>query len=299
MNKLDIYCFTSIARTKSFSITARELMISQQAVSGHIRSLEAELGYTLFFRYGQSAELTKAGEMLLEFFIDRDLLTDQFLKTFKKDRDNHVFRIGWTQWAACPDYLQKLLDGFQQINPAVHYLVEVLSAKEYKKALREKALDFLFTSQYASEYMPVAWEKIPLGKQRLYLVHSKRAEYKEKARESYPFFAIPAGESDDYITMERTKATCQKAGFVPKNIYICPDMGSAFLNVITRNGLTFATAAAFDSKNENYVLTPTGIFSDYVMSSPYYIVNPWAIQFKNFILDHAEKINAMKEEEIR
>ena len=61
MNKLDIFCFTSVARTKSFSLTAKELRISQQAVSKHIRAIEEETGYQLFFRDRTPVELTMAG----------------------------------------------------------------------------------------------------------------------------------------------------------------------------------------------------------------------------------------------
>ena len=71
MNRLDIFCFTSIARTKNFSATARELRISQQAVSKHIRNLETELGYPLFFRDRTFLELTKAGAFLLDYLSER------------------------------------------------------------------------------------------------------------------------------------------------------------------------------------------------------------------------------------
>ena len=84
MNRLDVFCFISVARTLSFSTTARELMISQQAVSRHIRNLEEEIGYPLFLRNYQTVELTKAGEKLLDYFAKRDTLAEEFNEKTKQ-----------------------------------------------------------------------------------------------------------------------------------------------------------------------------------------------------------------------
>ena len=45
--------FTILARTLSFSETARQTGISQPAVSKHIAALESEIGAALFVRYGR------------------------------------------------------------------------------------------------------------------------------------------------------------------------------------------------------------------------------------------------------
>lgn len=54
-----------LVRTKSFTLTAKELFISQPAVSQQIHSLEKDLGFRLFYRSGKSIELTaKAMELV-------------------------------------------------------------------------------------------------------------------------------------------------------------------------------------------------------------------------------------------
>ena len=58
--------FTILARTLSFSETARQTGISQPAVSKHIAALEAEIGAALFVRYGRSVDLTDKGRALLQ-----------------------------------------------------------------------------------------------------------------------------------------------------------------------------------------------------------------------------------------
>lgn len=56
--------FHTVARTGSFSAAARELYISQSAVSQSIRKLEDCTGSVLFVRGPRSVKLTAAGEML-------------------------------------------------------------------------------------------------------------------------------------------------------------------------------------------------------------------------------------------
>ena len=72
MNQIGILCFVSASRTQSFSATAREMHITQQAVSKQIRSLEDELGFPLFFRSNQTVHLTRAGEHMVRYFQQRE-----------------------------------------------------------------------------------------------------------------------------------------------------------------------------------------------------------------------------------
>jgi len=60
-----LQAFTSLARTGSFTQTARELRISQSAVSHCISDLERRLGCRLFDRTSRKVLLTLAGEHLL------------------------------------------------------------------------------------------------------------------------------------------------------------------------------------------------------------------------------------------
>lgn len=57
--------FVSVARNLSFTGAARELHITQPAVSRHIGELESEYNVRLFKRNGNKIELTSAAELLL------------------------------------------------------------------------------------------------------------------------------------------------------------------------------------------------------------------------------------------
>jgi len=53
--------FEAAARHLSFTLAARELSVTQGAVSRMVQALEAELGLALFRRIGRTLELTPAG----------------------------------------------------------------------------------------------------------------------------------------------------------------------------------------------------------------------------------------------
>ena len=54
-----------VAETGSFTKAARQLRLSQSAVSRHIQLLEEELDEELFLRLGRSIRVTPAGTTLL------------------------------------------------------------------------------------------------------------------------------------------------------------------------------------------------------------------------------------------
>ena len=59
--------FMEVAEEKSFSKAARNLHISQSAISRMIKSLEDELGIILFIRNAKTVEITAPGSIFLNY----------------------------------------------------------------------------------------------------------------------------------------------------------------------------------------------------------------------------------------
>ena len=57
MNQRQLDCFLAVAECLNFSHAAKQLYLSQAAVSQQIQSLEKELGFSLFVRTRHSVEL--------------------------------------------------------------------------------------------------------------------------------------------------------------------------------------------------------------------------------------------------
>lgn len=76
-----LLAFATLTRTRSFTRAARELHLTQSAVSHAIKSLEEELELKLFDRLGRSVQLTPAGQHLLAY-------TDRILREMRTARSD-------------------------------------------------------------------------------------------------------------------------------------------------------------------------------------------------------------------
>ena len=59
--------FTAVAQRRSFTRAARDLHLTQPAVSQQIKLLETEIGLPLFEHIGRTIQVTAAGEELLRY----------------------------------------------------------------------------------------------------------------------------------------------------------------------------------------------------------------------------------------
>src|SRR3954454_23738781 len=66
LDSRQLRAFAALARTGSFTEAARELHLTQSAVSHAIRALEEDVGCRLLDRIGKKATLTQSGEQLLQ-----------------------------------------------------------------------------------------------------------------------------------------------------------------------------------------------------------------------------------------
>lgn len=61
--------FMAIAECKNFSSAAKKVFVSQPAISQQLSMMEQELGYSLFTRSKRRVELTQAGQILYDAFL--------------------------------------------------------------------------------------------------------------------------------------------------------------------------------------------------------------------------------------
>ena len=67
LNSIWLKTFTVLAQTRHFTKTAVMLNMTQPGVSQHIKKLEEQVGVPLLSRAGKSFELTRQGELVLEY----------------------------------------------------------------------------------------------------------------------------------------------------------------------------------------------------------------------------------------
>ncbi|TAL05074.1 MAG: LysR family transcriptional regulator [Verrucomicrobia bacterium] len=66
LDSRQLRAFVTLARTGSFTQTARELHLTQSAISHSMKALEADVGCRVLDRLGKKVALTQAGEQLLQ-----------------------------------------------------------------------------------------------------------------------------------------------------------------------------------------------------------------------------------------
>ena len=67
LDSRQLRAFVTLARTGSFTVAAKELFLSQSAVSHSLKALEEEVGCRLLDRVGKKIALTQPGEQLLYY----------------------------------------------------------------------------------------------------------------------------------------------------------------------------------------------------------------------------------------
>ncbi|MHB8077287.1 LysR family transcriptional regulator [Desulfosporosinus fructosivorans] len=103
MDIQQLRAFREVARLRSFSGAAKELFLSQPAVSRQVSSLENEIGLPLFVRMGNSISMTDPGRRLLTYADDILHKLDQVTRVIQDLRDLE----SGTITIAADDYLSK------------------------------------------------------------------------------------------------------------------------------------------------------------------------------------------------
>jgi DNA-binding transcriptional LysR family regulator len=124
---LDVYelkVFLVAAETENFSEAARQLNLTQPAVSMQIRSLEKKLGVDLFFRAGRSLALTEQGKVLMTMardMVNHAIQIEEEIESLKGEVVGHL-KIGCST-ATGKYFLPHLAARFRRCYPAVQMTI--------------------------------------------------------------------------------------------------------------------------------------------------------------------------------
>lgn len=259
MNELGVLCFMSVAGTRSFSITARELMITQQAVSRYIQGLEEELGFALLLRGYNAVHLTRAGEQVLRFLNE----TSEDLHALKREtsREAERLRVGVSQWLGQSAWLREAVRAHQRETATEEVLFYELSPEEIDTQCREGALDLLVTTRYALGNLRGPFREEALFTSPLLLVANDRMARRlgEAPPEGGPIhLAAGAGKDDEDGARLREQRMYGRMGRRVPAVEVLPNQGTVWLNVFMGGGVTFAAAHSGILDDGRFHTFPTG-----------------------------------------
>lgn len=144
--------FEAVARRLSFSAAADELYLTQSAVSRQIKSLEDEVGASLFNRGTRRVELTAAGVALQQAVVPSLERIDRAVRQLRVQRGReHVNVSTFASFATL--WLMPRLDRFQRMHPDIDIR---LSASDKLIEMDDPEVDLVLRYDFARNVPPHA-----------------------------------------------------------------------------------------------------------------------------------------------
>ena len=177
---LELYkTFYYVAKNRSITGAANELMISQPAVSKSIKVLERDLDTTLFNRGKDGVSLTNAGEILynkikraMELIIsgeeDINILNNMESGTINIGAGNTIMQ----------RYLMPYIKEFHELYPNINVIVHTVVTPELIKRAQVGLVDIVFT--HLPNDIPSDFNIVRLKRLHDIFVVNKDSKYKDK-----------------------------------------------------------------------------------------------------------------------
>lgn len=173
--------FVAVAEKANISQAAKELRLSQPALSRQVRAFEEELGWELLVRGGKSIALTKAGEIVLRE--GRRVLSaiEAGEARMRSEIEGAELRVGFAPSLA-GGLIEKAMAVFCQMHPAVKMVLKDCSSAEMWEGLRAGGIDLIV--EVATRDDDFSWEVLRRQSLRLALPKGHRLAKKRKVKAS-------------------------------------------------------------------------------------------------------------------
>lgn len=147
LNFLSIEYFLKVAETLNFTVAARELYISQPALSKQIRQLEEELGLKLLKRDTKQAELTEGGKILYREWRDMMTRSEKAIGAAKnaEEKQTKKIRLGIVEFGGVIDTIAPVVERFTEADNNIEVIYEVHGFNQLRKMLDSDEVDLIFS----------------------------------------------------------------------------------------------------------------------------------------------------------
>lgn len=225
MNQLQIKYFLTAARCLNFTEAAKELYISQPALSQQMSALEKELNMQLFIRKKGKLFLTPAAVVLLH---DLPKYEDHYVDILKRavaanEGKTGSLIIGNMEGQSMPEATLKRFFAFKEKHPEIEINIKCYSFGNLKRHLAEDTLDIVYSPNFLLDNIPgyrietvdinrahvIISKHHPMAKKRI----TSLAQLKD---ETFLFLR----EKESQTLNEYMLRDCEQAGFVPKIKYV-------------------------------------------------------------------------------
>ncbi|MGE4526726.1 MAG: LysR family transcriptional regulator [Rhodospirillaceae bacterium] len=252
--------FLAVAEELNFTRAAEKLGIGQPPLSQQIRSLEKEIGATLFHRIPQGVELTEAGRVFLDkvYGVPREVHDAKCAAQRAARGELGLLRIGFTGSAAFHPRVPKLIRDFRRHFPEVEValveentvqLVTMLGSEDIDAAFIRPGLhelQGLRLLRFRDEPMVIALPSVhPLAERENIQLSEMNGE---------PFVLLPRGA--EFCLSEEVVTRCRESGFKPRLVQEGPQMASVINLVAAEMGVSIVPRSLTQLQVKGVVYVP-------------------------------------------
>ncbi|MCD8212347.1 MAG: LysR family transcriptional regulator [Oscillospiraceae bacterium] len=264
LTETSIRCFLSLANTLNFTSTAKELYMSQQAVSQHISRLEEDLGFPLFIRTRRSVALTNGGKTMQEFW-SKEMREYSLLKQLCQSRyASHCgsLRVGYQNWMNFGTAINTALNRLEKAYP--ESVVETLrgSPSVLLQRLEERDLNVVLIYarfvQDISKFKMMELKSVPIMLM-ISATHpkvKKDATYEDFITEPFISDVFPGEPSAEALL--RAKKEAAMYGLKPSKIIMCEGREAAYTEAELGRGYVLSTGFSRMYQSEELEKYPIG-----------------------------------------
>ncbi len=257
MTALQIKYFLTAARCLNFTEAAKQLYISQSALSQQITAMENELNIQLFVRAKRKVFLTPAAVVLMNRLPKYEELYDHIIQEAKYANEGNrgLLRIGFLEGQRIATNVIENYFRFVEKYPNVAIEPCCASFGELKRMLAEDEVDMIYTVDFeiaenqsyiyepvAEDYAVVLLSKYhPLAKERITSLSQLRDVH-----------MITLRSQDSEKVTELVEQDCRAAGFVPRMRFA---RSLSELTLLVEMGLGFGVTNqdSYGCLNENLI----------------------------------------------
>ena len=161
MNTEQLNYFIITAKHLNFSAAAKELYVTQPAISHQIAALEKELNAKLFTRTTRHIQLTRSGELFLEDakrILDMEDLSRQRIQLANTAVDT-TLRIAYLL-EPCRSFLPRLLQQFHRQYPHVKLQLTRMVGKMLRESVETGQYDLYFSMEKDLNISPLSYRRL-------------------------------------------------------------------------------------------------------------------------------------------
>ena len=300
MNDLQIKYFIKAAQRLNFSEAAKELFISQPALSQQIAAIENELNMQLFIRDKNKLRLTPAATVLLQELPECSRRFQEIIDRARVVNEGYsgILRIGVLEGQILSPNFRAAYHAFREAYPGVRVELSMASFSQLRRQLDEKTLDVAFTINFdvkdsvAYLFMKTDRDVCTILASESHPVARKPFHgWKDLKNETIILVA-----TDDSATVkEKVTEDCERAGFVPQFL-LAPSLNDQMLWIDAGLGVGITNTDAYICTNPHIRSLKEMPFADdyFVLAWHRENINSSVPLFTNFLADFVQQRDLLK-----